>query len=165
MGDAAATTAALRAAAEAGDARAAAATFAPDVVLHSPITASGSFRGVAQVERVLEAVFAVLADIRYSDDVGDARTRALFYTARIGGRVLQEATLVRLDDEARIAELTIFFRPLSGLTALAAALGPRLARRHGRGRAVAVAAMTGPLAFATRAGDGLVVRLAKVFDD
>jgi hypothetical protein len=57
--------------------------------------------------------------------------------------------------------MTMFFRPLPGLTALTARLTPRLAAQQGRARSLALAAMTRPVAALTRAGDALGVRLVQ----
>lgn len=158
---AAATTARWRAAVEAGDPDAWSRTLAPDVVLNSPITAATTFRGVDECRELLREVLQVIDGIAFTDDVGDARTRALFYTATIRGVQVEEATRVRLDDDARVTEITLWFRPLPGLTALMAGLGPRLARRQSRPKAAAAALMTRPLAAMTKSGDRIAVRLVK----
>ena len=149
----------LRAAAEAGDVDAFLATLADDVVLRSPITDSTVFRGRDEMRELMEAVFATIKEIRYFEEVGDERTRALFYRARVGKQQVEEATLARLDDAGKVRELTIWFRPLPGLTRLTADLTPRLARQRGRGTAAAVSAATGPLALITAAADARLVKL------
>lgn len=56
----------------------------------------------------------------------------------------------------------MFIRPLPGLTAVMATLGPLLARKNGRSRFVAglLRAMTKPLAAVTRSGDRVGIGLA-----
>jgi hypothetical protein len=156
---AAATTERWRKAVEARDVDAWAQTLAPDVVLHSPITASTTFTGVEDCKTLLRDVLHVVHDIHFTDDVGDAHTRALFYRATVRGIEVDEATRVRLNDSALVTEITLWFRPLPGLTALLAALGPRLARRQSRPKAAATALMTRPLAAMTKSGDKVAVRL------
>ena len=156
---AAATTARWRAAVESGDVNGWAQTLAPDVVLNSPITTSTTFSGVDDCRELLHEVLAVIDGIKFTDDVGDARTRALFYRATVRGVPVEEATRVRLDDQARVTEITLWFRPLPGLAALTAALAPRLARRGGKGKAAAAALLTRPLAAMTKQGDKVAVRL------
>ena len=136
-------------------------TLAPSVRLRSPISLRARFEGFDDVAEVLRAVFHVLGDIEYFEDVGTSSTRALFYRARIRDEAVQGAILVRLDERARVTEMTMFFRPLPGLTALTARLTPRLAAQHGRMRALAVAAMTRPMAALTSRADGLGVRLTQ----
>lgn len=156
---AAATTKRFREAGEAGDLDGILATLAPDATLRSPITMTADFRGTDELRRLFEAVFQTISDIDYFEDIGDAETRALFYRGRIGSQPLEETLLVRLDGEARIRELTIFVRPLPGLTAMLDGLGPKLARHQGGGRSAVVAGMTKPLALITRSTDKLGVRL------
>lgn len=151
---------AYRTAAEARDVPGMLACMAPDVVLKSPITDRFAFRGATQMRALLEDVFAVMQDIAYLADVGDDRTRLVTLEGRIGRQRIGEAMLVTLDDDGRIAAMELFVRPLPGLTALAAALGPRVARRHSRFRALAVRAMIAPLAFMTARGEGVGSRLA-----
>jgi hypothetical protein len=156
------TTAAWRAAGERGDVEAADRCLAPGIELISPLTASFRFRGRDQVRDVLAAAFGVISDIRYHTEVGDAATRALFYRGRCGQEQFEEAQLVRLDPDGLIIELTLFGRPLPGVTAVMAEIGPALLRRQGRpGRARVVAAATKPLAAMTRLGEAHLVPLAK----
>jgi hypothetical protein len=152
---ASATTARFRAAGEARDVEAMLATLSDDVVLHSPITDRVTFDGIDAMRELLRAVFAVIDDIHYSADVGDEHVRALFYTAKVGGQPLEEATRVQLNDRQQISEITIFFRPLPGLAALTSALAPRLARKHGRVRPLVASLLIGPLGLLTRLGDRL----------
>jgi hypothetical protein len=152
--------AAYRAAAEAHDVPAMLACMAPDVTLKSPITDRFAFSGHAQVRNLLEDVYAVMDDVRYHADVGDQHTRLLTLEGRVRGRRLDEAILITLDDHGLITHLQLFIRPLPGLTAIAAALGPRVARRRSRTRALVVRAMIAPLAFMTRHGEGAGSRLA-----
>jgi hypothetical protein len=160
---AAETTRRYREAVESGDVDGFLATLAPEVVLHSPITAREQFRGHEELRVLLHAVLASIEGIRYFEDVGDARARALFYRARVGRQEVEEATLVRLDDRALITELRLWFRPLPGLAAVTGRLGPELARARGggRGRTALVAAITAPLVAATRVGDAVAVPLVR----
>jgi SnoaL-like domain len=154
------TTRRFKEAAEAGDVEDVLATLAPDVVLNSPITSSGHFTGLDDMRGLMTAVFDTLSDIRYFEDFGDATTRLIANRAHIGNQQIEEALLIRLDDQARIRELTVFVRPLPGLTAMLAGLGPKLARRRGRTRAAALTALAKPLALLTRSGDKPGTRLA-----
>jgi hypothetical protein len=152
--------AAYRAAAEAHDLDGMLACMRPDVVLKSPITDSFVFSGSAQLRALLEDVYAVVDDVEYVADAGDDRVRILKLSARVRGRRFDEALLVECDDDGLIARMELFVRPLPGLTALAAALGPRVARRRSRVRALAVWAMIAPLAFMTARGERAGSRLA-----
>ena len=153
--------AAWRAAGERGDAAAATACLTDDVVFISPLTGRFRFQGREQVGQVLVTAFEVFRDIRYHTEVGDGAVRALFLRARVGGEDVEEAELLRLDDAGRIRELTLFGRPLPGVTAIMAGLGPRLLRRQGRpGLARVVRFASAPLNAMTRMGDRRLVPLA-----
>jgi hypothetical protein len=154
-----ATTAAFREAGERLDLEAFLETLAPAVKLRSPISFRARFEGFDDVAALLREVFDVLSDIEYFEDVGTSTTRALVYRAKIAGQAVEGAILVRLDDTPRVTEMTMFFRPLPGLTALTARLTPRLTARRSRVRGLLVAAMTRPVAALTRGGDALGVRL------
>ena len=150
------TTVRMRHAAEAGDVQGVLETLAPDVVLHSPITDRVVFRGPAEVGDVLRAVFSTLEDVHYFADVGDQRTRALFYRARVRGRQpVEEAMRIELNADAEIETFTIFYRPLPGLATFAAAVAPRVARKHGRLRSLLARLAIFPLGLMTRLGDRL----------
>jgi hypothetical protein len=95
-----------------------------------------------------------VTDVDYFADVGDDRTRVLFFRGRIGGQAVEEATRVELGDDGLISEMTLFFRPLPGIAALAAAMAPRVvAQRHGRARALVARLAMAPIALLTRIGD------------
>ncbi|MEV0199627.1 nuclear transport factor 2 family protein [Nonomuraea sp. NPDC050691] len=151
---------AYREAGEAKDADAITATLSPRVTFHSPLTDSATIEGREQVRELFAAVLGVLADLRYHTDVGDERTRMIAATARVGSQRIEESALLRLDEQGLIEDITLWIRPLPGLTALMAALGPRLARAGGKpGLAVLAAAATQPLAAMTRFGDRTLVPL------
>lgn len=156
LDDGCATTVRLRAAAEAHDLEGVLGTLAAGVLLRSPITDRMLFGGQEEVREVLGAVFATLTDIHYLADIGDQRTRALFYTAKVGSQPLEEAMRVELNENSEITELTIFYRPLPGLAMFAAALAPRVARKHGRLRSLIARLLIFPLGVATRLGDRVV---------
>ena len=158
---AAETTARWRAAAETGDLEGFMATLSPQVVFHSPLTTLTSFEGHEQVRALMEAVFATINNIRYSDDIGDETVRALVYRAQVGGQEVQEATIIRLNEEAKVVKVTFWYRPLPGLTALAAMLGPALAAQKSRPRALLLWILAKPVFWLTRMGDSIGVKLAR----
>src|SRR3954453_13065300 len=156
-----AVTERYRQAAEAGDADGAVATLSPVVVVPPPITDRVVFRGHEEVRELLSTVLTTISDIHYFADVGDERTRALFYRGTVGGQPLEEATRLELDAQGRITEITLFFRPLAGLATLTAALGPPVARgRPGRLRALLARLALAPLGAATRLGDRIITWFA-----
>jgi hypothetical protein len=156
------TAAAWRTAGERGDVAAAGRCLAAGIEVVSPLTAQFRFCGQQQVRDMLDAAFEVISDIRYHTEVGDDFTRALFYRGRCGSEQFEEAQLLRFDRDGLITELTLFGRPLPGVTAVMAAIGPALLRRQGRpAMARIVAAATNPLAAMTRLGEAHLVPLAE----
>jgi ketosteroid isomerase-like protein len=132
----------------------------PDVVLNSPII-STPFVGRDAVLELLEAIHETLEDIRFVLDVADGDLRVLSWHTRIGKTEMQGADILRLDEDGRIAEFTVFFRPLKGITLLGSALGKNLARRRSRSRALIVGAASAPMVALSRASDRLAPRLVK----
>lgn len=155
------TVARMKAAVESADLEGFLATLSPTVVLRSPISANAEFRGQAEMRELMRAVFATIDGIRYFEDLGDDRSRAVFYRARVGDQEIEEACLLRFDEAGLIAEFVLWIRPLPGITRLAAGLGPRLARERSRPRGALVAAAAKPLAWLTAVGDKPLVRLTR----
>lgn len=110
---------------EAGDVDAMRATLAEDVVLHSPVTFR-PFEGRDVVWHVLSTVAGVFEDFRYTDHLREGPTSVLVFKASVNGREVDGIDLVRESAEGLISDLTVFIRPLSGLTALAEEMGKRL---------------------------------------
>lgn len=81
---------------------------------------------------MLAAVFDVVSDVRCHTVVGDRETRAMFFTGRCGMEQFEEAQLLHFDSEGLIRELTLFGRPIPGVTAVMAEIGARLVRRQVR---------------------------------
>ena len=152
-----AAVAALRSAAERGDADAVAELLAPEVVFHSPMTTRARFEGKAEVAALHRDIFAVLDVLDTSEPLELGDTRAFTFRARVRGVDGEAVLLARFDDQGRIVEITIFARPLPTLATLFAALPPRVsARRRGRVRGAIAAILTRPLAVVLRTADRVV---------
>ena len=117
---------AFRAAVEAGDHAGMVAALAPDAVLRSPVTFK-PFEGREAVAGLFAILLEVFEDFRYTDEFEAEGKLALVFGARVGDREVEGVDLFRLDAEGRIAELTVFVRPASGLMALGEAVGAKLA--------------------------------------
>lgn len=150
----------LRVAMETRDFEGVAEALAPDVVLHSPVTSSFRFVGRDEVAALLGIVRELLEDLHYLEDFGEGDAHLLAFRARVNGQQLEGTDIMQLDEQGRVRELRVFIRPLPGLTALTAALAPRLAEKTGRARSATVAGMTRPLAAITRLADVPVSSLA-----
>lgn len=116
----------FRVAVEAGDLPSMSALLAPDVVFMSPV-AFQPFRGRADVTEVLGHVFQVFEDFAYIDELEGPGSHALVFTATVGGRTVQGLDYLRFDEQGLVSEFTVMVRPLSGVIALAEAMGPRVA--------------------------------------
>lgn len=104
----------FRIAAEAKDVELMTETLREDVVLHSPILFRG-FEGRDVVSQVLTHVAATLEDLTYVDELAEGNTVALRFKAKVGDRELEGIDFLELDADGRVAELTVFMRPLSAL--------------------------------------------------
>ncbi|HET7445344.1 MAG TPA: nuclear transport factor 2 family protein [Solirubrobacterales bacterium] len=117
---------AFRRAAETKDLELMRETLCEDVVLHSPILFRG-FEGRDVVLVVLGHVIEVLEEFRYVDEAAEGNAVFLRFKAMVGDRELEGVDFLELDDEGRVAELTVFMRPLSALTRFNERMGERLA--------------------------------------
>jgi hypothetical protein len=116
----------FRAAVEARDLDALAGTLAPDVVLHSPVTFR-PYTGCEAVGKLLCLIAETFEDMRYTDELrGRDGVEVLVFHARVGDREIEGVDILRPGPDGLIADLTAVIRPLSGLTALAEAIGPKL---------------------------------------
>ena len=105
---------------------AATALLADDAKFNSPVTFK-PFEGKDAVEMVLRAAFQVFEDFRYTDELtGDDGTQALFFRARVGNRDVQGVDLIRPNADGEIEDFTVMVRPMSGVHALAEAMGKQL---------------------------------------
>ena len=74
----------------------------------------------------LETVAQVFEDFRYTSEISEGDRTALVFEARVGDRTVEGADFLRFGSDGKIAEFVVMVRPLSGLTALAQAMGARL---------------------------------------
>ena len=115
----------FRRAAEAKDLDLLAETLRENVELHSPILFRG-FEGREIVSQVLTHVAATLEDLTYVNELTEGDTVALRFKARVGDRELEGIDFLELDEDGRVAVLTVFMRPMSALTAFNERMKERL---------------------------------------
>ncbi len=115
----------FRAAIEAGDLTRAIELLHDDVVFRSPAVHK-AYRGKAACAHLLRHVDQVFRDFRYVDELVGTDSVALIFEASADGKDVTGLDHLRLDPQGRITELTVMIRPLSGLIALATAMGARL---------------------------------------
>ena len=115
----------FRRAAEAKDLDLLSEALADDVVLHSPILFRG-FEGKEIVTQVLTHVAATLEDLTYVDELAGGNTVCLRFKANVGDYELEGIDYLTLDDDGKIADLTVFRRPMSALTRFNEQMAQRL---------------------------------------
>jgi len=104
-------------------------TLAPDVVLHSAVTAA-PFTGKATVAELYASVIESFEHVEVVDDFWSGRSYAFFWRGRIDGRFVEGADRLRLDGDGKVREITVVARPLSGLSTFLTAIGARFARQR-----------------------------------
>jgi SnoaL-like domain len=112
---------------EARDLEAVVDALAPDVVFRSPVVYK-PYEGRELVSVLLGAAVRVFEDFEYERRIESDDGVALIFKARVGDREIDGLDLLRFDDDGLITELTVMVRPMSGLHALAAAMGEELER-------------------------------------
>lgn len=151
---------ALRAAGEAANADAVAELLAPDVIFHSPMSATKLFYGRDEVTDLHGDIFAVIDDLRTAEPFERGDMGVFSFTARVRGSEIEAMNQIRINQQGQIVEYTVFVRPLPGLATLFATLPPRVsARRHGRAAGALVASIGRPLALVYRAADRVAPRV------
>ena len=115
----------FRAAAEAKDFGAIDEILAEDVSFRSPVVYK-PYEGRAAVGMILAAVAQVFEDFRYTDQLETGEVAGLAFSARVGDRELDGIDLLRFDADGKVRELAVYVRPMSGVNALAEAMGKKL---------------------------------------
>jgi hypothetical protein len=110
-------------------------TLAPDVVLHSAVTAV-PFEGRELVADTYRSVLESFQELRVVDQFESGDTHAFFWDGRMGGRPVTGADRIRTGPDGKVVEITVLGRPMSGVATFLTEIGPRLARRR-RGGLVA----------------------------
>ena len=116
----------FRDAVEAGDLAAMEAALAPEVTFNSPIVFK-PYEGREAVMALLSLVVQVFEDFRYVDELAGEATHGLVFRARVGTRDVEGWDYLTVDGSGLITTFVVMVRPLSGLIALAEAMGARLA--------------------------------------
>jgi hypothetical protein len=120
---------AFRAAVEAGDTDAIEALLAEDVVFTSPAVFK-PYTGKAITAAILRGVVRVFEDFKYVREINDAggRDHALVFTARVGDKQVTGCDFLSVNEDGLIDDFMVMVRPLSGLQALAEAMGAQFDR-------------------------------------
>lgn len=102
----------------------------PDAVFRSPM-AHTPYGPAAALELILGTVMQVFEDFAYHRELAseDGLSVVLEFSANVNGKALKGIDLIQFDAQGRITEFEVMVRPLSGLQALGAEMGERLAAR------------------------------------
>ena len=136
---------------------------ADDVVFHSPVITDPGFEGRDAVAALLAMVLDSIFIDEYTHELGDEHTRILVGDGRVLDKPIKVTTMLELNGGGKIREIWVMVRPLTGVVAIAEAIGSRLADRQGPGRGPAVRVLSMPLAglavVTDRIGSGLIAAL------
>lgn len=97
---------------------------ADDVRFTSPV-AFKLYDGKSITAAILRAVTRVFEDFHYVREIrsSDGRDHALVFEASIGGTLVNGCDFLHVNDNGLIDDLVVMVRPLSGVNALAEAMG------------------------------------------
>lgn len=135
------------------------ALLADDVVFHSPVISDPGFEGRDSVAGLLAIVLDAITDVEFTHEFGDERAHVLVANGRVLGKPIKATTLLEFNADGRIREIWEMVRPLTGVVAIAEAIGSQLAERQKPGRGRAVRALSKPLAGLAAVTDGRGSRL------
>src|SRR3954447_14918636 len=121
----------FRAASEAGDVEGMMAALAPAPRLVSPISGRLIFHGEGDLRVLLTAIYRTMRDVRWGPELGDGEMRVVLGEAKVGPLRLTDAMVLDLAGDGKIQAFRPHLRPWLGLTLLALALAPKLARHPG----------------------------------
>ncbi len=100
-----------------------------DVIFHSPLINEPSFEGRNSVALIFAIALDAFKEPQFTHHFGDARSHVLVADTRVLDRPLKTTWLLESDAKARIREVWLMVRPLTGLTALAQAIGRAIENR------------------------------------
>jgi len=100
----------------------------PQARFRSPM-AHRPYESAQAVALILSTVLTVFEDFTYHREFAstDGASAVLEFSARVGDRALKGVDIIQFDAEGRIVDFEVMVRPMSGLQALGAAMGARLA--------------------------------------
>jgi hypothetical protein len=100
----------------------------PDAVFRSPM-AYQPYPGAKAVSLILNTVMGVFSDFTYHRQLAsvDGLSVVLEFSANVGDKTLKGIDMVQFDADGKIVDFEVMVRPMSGLQALGAEMGKRLA--------------------------------------
>lgn len=100
----------------------------PEARFRSPM-AHHPYESAQAVALILRTVLTVFEDFAYHRQFAssDGDSVVLEFSARVGERKLKGVDIIQFDADGRIVDFEVMVRPMSGLQALGAEMGARLA--------------------------------------
>ncbi|MDQ3572932.1 MAG: nuclear transport factor 2 family protein [Actinomycetota bacterium] len=92
--------------------------FTEDCTFRSPVVFK-PYEGRDALRMILTAVSQVFENFRYLDQVENADTAVLRFTATVDDREVEGVDILKFTEDGQIRELTVMVRPMSGMHALA----------------------------------------------
>ena len=151
----------MRAAMERRDIQAVADAFAAKAEFHSPLTGKLTFKGREQIAVLAGIVLDEFENFRYTDEIMGDEGGFLVGRAKVDGLEIEFVDHLRFGDDGRIAEMTVFFRPLPAAAAALRRIGARLGGQKSHARGAVISILAHPLAIMTRIGDAIGARLLR----
>ena len=103
--------------------------FSDDVVFHSPWVSGPGFVGRDSVAAILAIALDVFKDVEFTHDLGDERSHVLVANSRVLDEPINATKVLEFDAEGKIREVWMMVRPLTGLAAVAEAIGQAIVGR------------------------------------
>jgi hypothetical protein len=100
-------------------------------------------------------------DFHYTDELVSEHNGFLVARARVDGVDIEIVDHIFYNPDGKIAELTVFFRPLPAAAVALRVIGAGLGRRKSPTRAAMISTLARPLCFMTKAGDDIGARLVR----
>ena len=124
-------------------------------VLLRRLGGGGSWSGGSPFFRAAELRLDVFENFRYTDELMGDGVGFLVGRAKVDGLEIEFVDHLRFDGDGRIADITVFFRPLPATAAALRRIGARLGRRKSPMRGAMISVLAQPLALMTRIGDAI----------
>jgi hypothetical protein len=134
---------------------------AEDAVLRSPIF-SVPFEGREAALELFSVLFEVFGEMTYTADIPGEPHHIFVWSSEIDGEPIEGGDTVRYDEAGRIAEITVFMRPLRGIAAFLDKAGPLMGAKQSKGRGRLMKVLGPPPSAIMRMVAGLGPRLLRI---
>jgi hypothetical protein len=133
---------------------------ATDIEMHSPVFSS-PFRGRDAAVELFGVLLDSVGAFEITDELAAGDTHAFCWRAQMGRRSIEGVDLIRRDERGDIIEIRVSIRPLAGIAAFGAVVGPRLAAKRGPLRAPLLRLLMLPFNAILAVADAVASRLVQ----